>query len=344
MRFGFGFVPTQPLSEGLRVVQLGERLGYEMAWIPDQTFYRDPFLVMAHWAQATENIQLMIGVTNPYTRHPAQVARAIATVDEISGGRAHLGIGSGNRRELLLPMGYEQDAAAARTREMLTLVRALLHGETLQHESAYVTAKGLQLSWQPANPAVPIYIAARGARMLEVAGELADGAAIGALVSEAGLDYAFSALERGAARAGTSRPQEARAGRSLSDMEIVSWVTCRVEDDEEAAHERLKPSVAHIIGGAPLSLLRAIGMEEGTIDALKRAYAAGGPAGAAPLVTRREIDMLTIVGNAERVRETCARLAARGVGQIGILLTGADAGSNCRVLERIARDVMPHFS
>ena len=334
MRFGFGFVPTQPLSEGLRVVQWGEQLGYEMAWIPDQTFFRDPFLVMAHWAQATENIQLMIGVTNPYTRHPAQVARAIATVDEISGGRAHLGIGSGNRRELLLPMGFEQDAAAARTREMLTLVRALLHGETLQHESAYVTAKGLQLSWQPANPAVPIYIAARGARMLEVAGELADGAAIGALVSEAGLDYAFAALERGAAR----------SSRNLSDIEIVSWVTCRVVDDEEAAHERLKPSVAHIIGGAPLSLLRAIGMEEGTIDALKRAYAQGGPAGAAPLVTRREIDMLTIVGSAERVRETCARLAARGVGQIGILLTGADAGSNCRVLERIARDVMPHFS
>ncbi|MCY4106138.1 MAG: LLM class flavin-dependent oxidoreductase [Chloroflexi bacterium] len=332
MRFGFGFVPTQPLAESLRVVQLGERLGYAMAWIPDQTFYRDPFLIMAHWAQATEQIQLMIGVTNPYTRHPAQVARAIATVDEISGGRANLGIGSGNRRELLLPMGYEQDAAAARTREMLTLVRALLRGEELQHESPYVTAKDLQLSWRPER-IVPIYIAARGALMLEAAGELADGAAIGALVSEEGLDYAFAALERGAAR----------AGRSLDDLEIVSWVTCRVVEDETAAHERLKPSVAHIIGGAPLSLLRAIGMEEGAIAALKRAYAAGGPAGAAPLVTRREIDMLTIVGTAVRVRETCERLAARGVGQIGILLTGDDAASNSRVLEDIAREVMPHF-
>ncbi len=332
MRFGFGFVPTQPLAESLRVVQLGERLGYAMAWIPDQTFYRDPFLIMAHWAQATEQIQLMIGVTNPYTRHPAQVARAIATVDEISGGRANLGIGSGNRRELLLPMGYEQDAAAARTREMLTLVRALMRGEELQHESPYVTAKDLQLSWRPER-IVPIYIAARGALMLEAAGELADGAAIGALVSEEGLDYAFAALERGAAR----------AGRSLDDLEIVSWVTCRVVEDEAAAHERLKPSVAHIIGGAPLSLLRAIGMEEGAIAALKRAYAAGGPAGAAPLVTRREIDMLTIVGTAARVRKTCERLAARGVGQIGILLTGDDAASNGRVLEDIAREVMPHF-
>ena len=332
MRFGFGFVPTQPLAESLRVVQLGERLGFEMAWIPDQTFYRDPFLVMAHWAQATADIQLMIGVTNPYTRHPAQVARAIATVDEISGGRANLGIGSGNRRELLLPMGYEQDAAAARTREMLTLVRALLQGETTQHESAYVTAKDLQLSWQPER-VVPIYIAARGARMLAVAGELAEGAAIGALVSEEGLNYAFGALERGAAR----------ANRRLSELEIVSWVTCRVVDDEAAAHERLKPSVAHIIGGAPLSLLRAIGMAEGAIADLKAAYAAGGPAGAASLVTRREIDMLTIVGTAERVRETCERLAARGVGQIGILLTGADADDNCRVLERIAHEVMPHF-
>lgn len=333
MRFGFGFVPSLPPEDSLRVVRLGERLGYEMAWIPDQTFYRDPFLVMAHWAQATESIQLMIGVTNPYTRHPAQVARAIATVDEMSGGRANLGIGSGNRRELLLPMGHEQDAAAARSREMLLLVRALLRGETLHHESAYVTAQDLKLTWRPQRADVPIYIAARGARMLEAAGELAEGGAIGALVSEDGLDYAFGALERGAAR----------AGRSLNDFEIVSWVTCRVVDDEEAAHERLKPSVAHIIGGAPLSLLRAIGMEEGYVADLKRAYAEGGPAGAAPLVTRREIDMLTIVGSAARVRETCQRLAQRGVGQIGILLTGADADANCQVLERIARDVMPNF-
>ena len=307
---------------------------YEMAWIPDQTFYRDPFLVMAAWAQATRHIQLMIGVTNPYTRHPAQVARAMATVDEISGGRANLGIGSGNRRELLLPMGYEQDKAALRTREMLVLVRALLQGETLQHESGFVTARDLQLSWQPERAAIPVYIAARGALMLEVAGELADGAAIGALVSSEGLDYAFAALERGAVR----------AGRSLGEMEIVSWVTCRVVDDEAAAHEQLKPAVAHIIGGAPLSLLRAIGMENEVIDELKRAYAAGGPAGAAPLVTRREIDRLSIVGSAARVRETCERLAERGVGQIGILLAGADADSNCQVLERIARDVMPHFA
>ena len=177
---------------------------------------------------------------------------------------------------------------------MLLLVRALLRGETLQHESAWVTAKDLQLTWTPQRADIPIYIAARGARMLEAAGELADGGAIGALVSEEGLDYAFGALERGAAR----------AGRSLGDFEIVSWVTCRVVDDESAAHERLKPSVAHIIGGAPLSLLRAIGMESGYIADLKRAYAAGGPAGAAPLVTRREIDMLTIVGSAARVRET----------------------------------------
>ncbi len=112
---------------------------------------------------------------------------------------------------------------------------------------------------------------------------------------------------------------------------------------KKRAHERLKPSVAHIIGGAPLSLLRAIGMQEDAIADLKRAYAAGGPAGAAPLVTRRDIDMLTIVGNAASVRATCERLAARGVDQIGILLTGADADSNCQVLERIARDVMPHF-
>ena len=275
MRFGFGFVPNLPLAESLRVIQRGEQLGYEMAWIPDQTFYRDPFLVMAAWAQATEHIQLMIGVTNPYTRHPAQVARAIATVDEISGGRAHLGIGSGNRRELLLPMGFEQDAAAARTREMLTLVRALLARRNPAARIRLRNRQGLaaflatraggdpDLHRRPRRPYV-----GSGGRAGRWRGH-----------RRARLRGGFGLRLRGAGTRRSPcflRPRSAGTpGRNLTELEIVSWVTCRVVDDERAAHEQLKPSVAHIIGGAPLSLLRAIGMEDAAIDALKRAYAAG---------------------------------------------------------------------
>lgn len=333
MKFGFGFVPKMSLADTLRITQRGEELGYDMAWCPDQTFFRDPFLILAHWAQATQHIRLIVGVTNPYTRHPVQVARAVGTLNEMANGRANLGIGAGNRRELLLPMGYEQTAAAERCREMAVIVRDLLQGQKLHYRSEYVVADDVKLDWTPERPDVGIYIAARGGKTLEAAGEVADGAVIGALISDAGLDYAFDAIERGARR----------AGRSLNNIEIVSWVTCLVVDDRSTVEARLKNSVAHIIGGAPEPLLRAIGLEADYISALKVSYQEGGSAKAAQHVTWREIDMLAVVGDADKVSETVERLAKRGVNQVGVLLTEPDTQGNISVIERIAREVIPNF-
>jgi 5,10-methylenetetrahydromethanopterin reductase len=333
MKFGFGAVPRADLQESIRLIQVGEDMGYDMVWIPDQTFYRDPFLVMAEWGRATTRIQMMIGVTNPYTRHPAQVARAIATLDEITGGRANLGIGAGNRRELLLPMGHEQTAAAQRCKEMAQIVRGLLRGETVRYRSEYVVADGIRLEWTPPRPNLPIYIAGRGALTLAGAGEVADGAVVGALVSPEGLDYAFSAVERGAQR----------AGRSMDEIKMVSWITCLVVDDMSAIIDRVKSSVAHVIAGAPRSLLTALGLEDEYIDALKATYAEGGPGGAARHVTEREIDMLTVVGDADKVGAKIEQLAARGVDQVGILLTQPEVEDNIAVIDRIARDIIPRF-
>jgi 5,10-methylenetetrahydromethanopterin reductase len=331
MKFGFGFVPKMSLADSARIVQAGESLGYSMAWVPDQTFYRDPFLVLASWAQATTKIELMVGVTNPYTRHPAQVARSIATLDEMAHGRAHLGVGAGNRRELLLPMGHEQTAAAERCREMVILVRDLVRGETVHHRSEYIIADGIKLQWIPLRANIPLHVAARGALTLEVAGEVADGAIIGALVSPAGLDYAFEALARGAAR----------SGRSMKDIMITSWVTCIITDNMEQIEERLKASISHIIGGAPVPLLTAMGLESDYVARLKAAYGAGGPESAARLVSRREIDMLSIVGSPDEVRAKIARLEARGVDQIGILISEANPAATLSAIERIANEIMP---
>lgn len=333
MKFGFGFVPKMPLADSLQVVRKGEALGYDMIWIPDQSFYRDPFLVMSAWAQATSTVQFMIGVTNPYTRHPAQVARSMATLDEITNGRANLGIGAGNRRELLLPMGYEQTAAATRCREMAEIVRELLRGEKVQYSSEYVVAEGIRLEWTPPRADLPIYIAGRGGLLLETAGEVADGAIVGAVVSPQGLDYVFGAIERGAQK----------AGKPLGAVKVVSWVTMRVTDDYDGIKDKLKASVAHIIGGAPENLLAALGLEDEYVKTLKATYFQGGQAAAAAHVTDREIDMLSVVGDAETVRAKVRRLAERGVDQVGVLLTEPTPEACIEVIERIARDVMPHF-
>ena len=333
MKFGFGFVPRMSIADSVSVVQRGEALGFDMAWIPDQTFYRDPFLVMSAWAAATRDIQFMIGVTNPFTRHPVQVARAMATLDEMTGGRANLGIGAGNRRELLLPMGYEQDHSATRCRDMGQIVRELLQGEEVHYRSDFFVADGVRLEWEAPRPDLPIYIAGRGSWTLSAAGEIADGAIVGALVSPAGLDYAFDAIASGVEK----------AGRSPDDVKLISWVTCQVVDDWNEIEGRLKRSAAHIIGGAPRNLLTSIGLEEHYVDALKATYASGGQEEAARHVTEREIDMLSIVGDAGKVTAKIQQLAERGVDQVGVLLTEPDADSCIAVIERIAQEIIPNF-
>src|SRR5436189_5575297 len=110
---GFAFIPHQTAADTIRVVKAGEELGFEGAWLPDQTFYSDPFVLLAACAVATQRLVLGLGVTNPYTRHPVLTARAAATLDELSGGRFILTYGAGNLPELLRPLGIERTEAAA---------------------------------------------------------------------------------------------------------------------------------------------------------------------------------------------------------------------------------------
>lgn len=333
LKFGFGAVPAHSLEDSVRLVQLGESLGYNMAWTPDQTFFRDPFVVLTLLARTTSRIRLMLGVTNPYTRHPAQIARATATVDEVSGGRLALGYGAGNRKELLLPLGLEQTEAGPRCKEAVQVTKELLAGNTVRYRSETLVADGVQLL-SPPRPDLPVYLAGRGPFILQAAGEVADGVVIGGLVSPEGIEYAMDRVKAGLA-ARSSIPRR---------FEIISWVSCHLTEDRERTIESLKPNVAHIIGGAPTSVLKTIGLGEDRIAELKQAYAQGGPMGAAPLVSAGEVDRLTIVGDGEWCSRRIQALAEAGVHQIGMLLTQPSPAEQQDFLRRFAGQVMPNFA
>jgi 5,10-methylenetetrahydromethanopterin reductase len=332
MRFGFGAVPSHTIQDSVQLVQLGESLGYDMAWIPDQTFYRDPFVIMTLWAQETKRIRLMLGVTNPYTRHPAQIARAVATIDEISDGRVALGYGAGNRKELLLPLGYEQNLAGPRCREAVLVTKKLLSGEQVHYRSPTLVVDGVTLLTPP-RPNLPVYLAGRGPYILEAAGEVADGAIIGGLVSEEGLDYAMQQIQKGLQK----RAPE------FDPPHVISWVSCHITSDRQATIQTLRPNVAHIIGGAPKEVLLKIGLAPERIGQLKQAYAIGGPAGAAPLVSEEEIDLLTIVGDGEACSARIRALANAGVEELGILLTQPTSGDQAAFLKLFAEEVMDRY-
>src|SRR5207244_8862211 len=127
-----------PIAQLVERARLAEANGYSRVWLADERFYREVYSCLGQLAAHTSRVLLGPCVTDPYTRHPALTAMAIATLDEISGGRAVLGFGAGVSG--LAELGIDSSRSATAIREGIDLVRRLLAGET-------VTVKGEQISF-----------------------------------------------------------------------------------------------------------------------------------------------------------------------------------------------------
>lgn len=333
MRFAFGAKPKAPMAAFVDLVRRGEELGFDEAWVPDQTFFPDPFVSIAVCAGATSSIDLVIGVANPYTRHPVQVARAAATLDDVAPGRIVLGYGAGNRKELIVPLGREQEQPAALCREAISVCRSLLSGETLHHRSTTLVADGVELEMPP-HPDIPIYLASRGPLVTQVAGELADMAVIGALISPNGLQFALEHVRIGADR----------AGRSLANVGLMLWITCYVTDDKPRWLDHYRPSAAHILAGAPPDVFEALELTPAFMDELKSIYLARGSQAAAALVPDDLVTQLAAIGSPAEVIAQLQNAAETGYTAVGILVNAPDVNNSHRFLERFASDVMPELS
>jgi 5,10-methylenetetrahydromethanopterin reductase len=332
VKFIFGAKPKAPMRAFVDLVKAGEALGFDAAWVPDQTFFPDPFVSIAMCAQATDKIELVIGVANPYTRHPVQVARAAATLDDVAPGRVALGYGAGNRRELVVPLGGELVRPADHCREAIDLCRRLLHGEMLHYRSDLYVADGVELEMFP-HPDVPIYLAARGPRIMEIAGEMADTAVIGALLSEDGVRYALKHIRIGAER----------AGRDWQTIGRMLWITCFVTDDKDLWVERYRSSAAHILAGAPPAIFDALKLTPAFMNELKTVYSERGSDGAAHLMSDALVLQLAAIGSPAEVADTLQRAADLGIDQVGILVNAPRVDESLAALRRFADEVMPRL-
>jgi 5,10-methylenetetrahydromethanopterin reductase len=230
--YGLGLPPAAPAAELLELAVEAERLGYGWLWVNDERLERDPFTLLAAMAERTERIRLGPGVTNPYSRHPALVATAMATLDELSRGRAVLGLGAGGTNHRALAI--ERTAPAVALREAIELIRALWAGAAASVDGRVVRAHEARLDFAPPRPELPIYVGARGPRVLELAGALADGVIVGNVATPEGWAYALERIEAGAAR----------AGRDREAVRLTAWLYASVSDDEGQALDAIRPMAA----------------------------------------------------------------------------------------------------
>jgi 5,10-methylenetetrahydromethanopterin reductase len=204
-----------PHADLMRYAKRSEELGFDAFWYADEKFYRETYTGLAACALATSRIALATGVTEPYTRHPALTALAIASLDELSGGRAVLGYGAG--RVGFPQMGIALERPALRLREAIEIIRKLWAGERFTFKGEVITWNDAALQF-PARAGIPIYLAADGPHTLRLAGEVADGVIVPHCASPLILKPKLEYVRQGKAKSGRTNGPEvlARIDVSLS--------------------------------------------------------------------------------------------------------------------------------
>jgi 5,10-methylenetetrahydromethanopterin reductase len=247
----FGLSVSNELSEEIiRTAKVADELLFDNLWVADHSQY-DVFSSMTYLASKTKRIILGSGVTSPYTRHPVIVAGGIATVNEISGGRAVLGLGAGGRRAIGHQL-FTPRKQLLYTREAMEVIKSVLAGDTVSYKGKTVEVKSYLTHIQKKN--VPIYLAAAGPKMLRLAGELADGVIINGLGAWPSAMKGFlKHVEEGTKR----------AGRDLKELDVVCWTRIAMAEEPESLKEMLRPAIGLNIAVQPIEALKEkYGIEE----------------------------------------------------------------------------------
>lgn len=225
---GLLVLPELPVAELVVRVRRAEELGYDAVWVADEKFYRDPWVVLSSVARETDRVRLGTGVTEPYSRHPALIAMAAATLAEVAPGRVTLGIGAGGPG--FPPMGVVRHRPTRAIPEAVEIIRRLLAGERVDFEGDVLSFRGGSLNFEP--EALPIYVAARGEKVLGIAGSVADGVIMAPFASVAAVELAAGRVLDGARGAGRTVPR------------IVARVDVCIGETRERAREAVRYFVA----------------------------------------------------------------------------------------------------
>ncbi len=164
--------PEAAPDQLLKTVKRAEELNFSTCYIADQGFTLDVFVTLTMLACNTQRIRLGPGVTHPYTRHPVVTAVSVASLDQVSGDRAFLGIGAGGSRSLV-PMQIERSKPLQQTREAVEIARQLWSGRRVNYSGEFHSLLNAHIDF-PCRPDIEIHWAARGPKMLEMGGAIAD--------------------------------------------------------------------------------------------------------------------------------------------------------------------------
>ena len=327
MKFSLRFNNDLPVARYVELAQAAEQFAFAQFWVSHDLFLRHAWVILAAVAGATERIGIGTCIVNPYSANVAEIAMAAATLDELSGGRFHLGIGAG-AEDFLGWIGIEQVQPLAAVRESIDVLDALLSGERAPYDGSFVRGWSDEAYLRVPARRVPIYLGAMSPRMLRLIGARADG----------GLPLLFppehwsnvQPLVAAGAR---------RAGRDMAQIDLAACIWCSIAPDRQSALDALAEKIAYYGHALSPTILAQLGLTQTDFAPLRHAVVVENDLAKGKRLVTPAMLRIGVVGDARDVLARCRQLVSLGATHISF---GPPLGPDpLAAIEVLGREVLP---
>lgn len=297
------FSNPMPFTDHLKLAQEAEARGYDTVWTAE-VGGPDAVTTMTLLATNTKRLRIATGIIPVQTRTPIVLGMTAATLGTLAPGRIALGLGVSSNIIVGQWHGLPFQKPLAQLREAVAIIRMVLAGERVNFEGKFYRLKNFRLLIPPPPQPVHIYLGALGPKMLQLAGEIADGVLLNWIPPEA-IPESIRQIEIGAKR----------AGRSLERFEIACFIRVSVTDNPEPARHWLARDITgYCIVDSYARFFTACGFGS-EVEAVNVAWKAGDRPGAVKQISPRFRDGLGVVGSADFCRQRLQDFAKAGLTQ-----------------------------
>ena len=321
MKFSIELLPNESINNILELIKLSEDIGFENVWVTDHYNNKNVFEVLAVAAMETSTIKMGSGVSNPYIRNPVTLASSTTTLDELSNGRALIGVGPGDKATMDT-LNIQWNKPVKTVKEAVLTIRTLINGGKTESGAYLSGTKSVQDS-------IPIYMGAQGPKMLEASGEVADGVLINASNFK-DFEIDIPLVEKGLKK----------SGKSSKKFSMAAYTACCIDLDTNKACNQTKIVVAFIIAGSPEVVLERHNVSIEVAQKIKDALARNDFKGASTLVTDEMVHAFSVCGTPSQIQEEIEVLEKIGVNEF---VVGSPIGKNRVESLKLLEDVINSF-
>lgn len=317
MKFSYVMLPDYPLETSLKSIKLADELGYHAVYAADETWHKDLWLLFAAAAADTKNVRFGPSVSAVTLREPTLIAQAVATLDELTNGRAEAVLSSGNFGLLAqYNIDWKDTKPLSLVREGLQVMRTFLDDGAITFEGEFFSYNGLFTFARPVQEHLPLKMGAmRGPKSFQWSAEFSDGCHHALSYTREAYEYMIEHCTIGAER----------AGKNVQDLDLGAWVVFSVGEDSAKAKDAARSMVGLYASSMPHEQLRRNGVEPEEVAPIIAAIGAGDLARGIELTSPELAEKLSIAGTPEEcIAKIRTEIEPTGINHMILAITDAD--------------------